>query len=64
MMTAEEFIKAGEAFQERITGKIWGWQSTIAHQIGKSGRTVRRYAAGSSKIPDDVAKKMGKLAGK
>ena len=63
-MTAKEFKEAGEAFQERITGKTWGWPGTIAHQLGKSVRTVRRYVAGSSEIPDDVAATMRKLAGK
>ena len=63
-MTAEEFKAAGEAFQLRITGKTRGWHETIAHQIGKSRRTVWRYADGDTEIPDDVAEKMGKLAGK
>ena len=61
-MTAEEFKKAGEAFQLRITGKTRGWPGTIAHQLGKSLRTVRRYADGDVEIPALVAEKMEKLA--
>ena len=60
-MTAKEFKEAGEAFQERITGKTWGWPGTIAHQLGKSVRTVRRYADGDIKIPALVAEKMDSL---
>ena len=61
-MTSEEFKKAGQAFQLRITGKTWGWQYTIAHQIVRSVRTVRRYAAGKSKIPEPVAQRVRQLA--
>ncbi len=61
-MTAEEFKEAGQAFQLRITGKTWGWQSTVAHQIIRSARTVRRYADGSSEIPEAVAQKMLQLS--
>ena len=43
-MTSKEFTEAGQAFQLRITGKTWGWQTTIAHQIGRAARTVDRYA--------------------
>ena len=60
-MTAKEFKKAGQAFQERITGKKRGWSGTIAHQIGKSVRTVRRYADGDFEIPALVAEKMESL---
>ena len=61
-MTAKEFKTAGEAFQLRITGKTRGWPGTIAHQIGKSLRTVRRYADGDIEIPVLVAEKMNRLA--
>ena len=61
-MTAEEFKEAGEAFQLRITGKTRGWPGTIAHQIGKSLRTVRRYGDGDIGIPALVAEKMERLA--
>lgn len=46
------FIEAAQA--------IFGsrWQSELARQIGKDDRTVRRYAAGDSPIPDDVLKTM------
>ena len=57
-MTSKKFKEAGQAFQLRITGKTWGWQSTIAHQVIRSVRTVRRYADGSSKIPESVAQKV------
>ena len=60
-MTSEEFKEAGQAFQLRITGKTWGWQSTIAHQIGRSVRTVNRYANGNSEIPEPVARLIGRL---
>ena len=57
-MTSKEFTEAGQAFQLRITGKQWGWQPTLAHQIDRSLRTVIRYADGSSKIPEAVAQKV------
>ena len=60
-MTAKEFTEAGQAFQLRITGKTRGWPGTIAHQIGKSLRTVRRYADGDVEIPALVAEKMESL---
>ena len=60
-MTAKEFTEAGRAFQLRITGKTRGWPGTIAHQIGKSLRTVRRYADGDIEVPALVAEKMGSL---
>ena len=62
-MTSEEFKEAGQAFQLRITGKTWGWQSTIAHQISRSVRTVNRYANGQAVIPALVAEKMESLKG-
>ena len=61
-MTSEEFKKAGQAFQLRLTGKTHGWQTTIAHQIIRSTRTVRRYADGSSEIPEPVAQRVRQLA--
>jgi len=60
-MTSKEFTEAGQAFQLRITGKTWGWQTTIAHQIGRSARTVNRYANGDSAIPEPVARLIGRL---
>ena len=62
-MKSDEFKEAGQAFQLRITGKTWGWQSTIAHQIGRSVRTVNRYANGQAMIPALVAEKMESLKG-
>ena len=61
-MASKEFKEAGQAFQERITGKTRGWPGTIAHQIGKSVRTVRRYADGDIEIPQLVVEKMERLA--
>ncbi len=60
-MTCDEFKQAGQAFQLRITGKTRGWPGTIAHQIGKSVRTVHRYADGDTEIPALVAEKMQRL---
>ena len=60
-MTPKEFTEAGQAFQLQITGKTWGWQSTVAHQIGRSVRTVNRYANGKTEIPEPVARLIGRL---
>ncbi len=54
-MTSKEFTEAGQAFQLRLTGKTWGWQSTLAFKIEMSVRTVNRYANGKAEIPKRVA---------
>ena len=61
-MTAAEFTKLGEGIQRRFTGKSRGWQSTLAFQLGLSVRTIRRYAAGDSKIPEPVARLLASLS--
>ena len=61
-MPREEFTKLGEAIQCRFTGKSRGWQSTLAFQLGLSVRTIRRYAAGDSKIPEPVARLLASLS--
>ncbi len=55
-VTPDEFTKLGQALQTGFTGKSRGWQSTLAFQLGVATRTVRRYAAGDSKIPEPVAR--------
>ncbi len=39
-----------------------GWQSALAHALGISARTVRRWAAGSSPVPDNVRRDLTFLA--
>ncbi|KKK90457.1 hypothetical protein LCGC14_2722810 [marine sediment metagenome] len=61
-MNAQEFTQLGEGIQRRFTGKSRGWQSTLAFQLGLSVRTIRRYTAGDSKIPEPVARLLTGLA--
>lgn len=47
-MTRDELTQAGQAlYGER-------WQSALARTLDVSDRTMRRWVAGSSPIPDDV----------
>lgn len=62
-VTPDEFIKLGQALQQGFTGKSRGWQSTLAFQLGVATRTIRRYAAGDSKIPEPVARLLRSIAG-
>ena len=55
-MTAEEFRAAGSALFRGATG----WQTALAEELGVNPRTVRRWAAGTSRIPPGVAAHMGR----
>lgn len=49
-MTREEFQTAAIA----ILRTSVGWQTKIAHRLGKDPRTVRRWISGKQSIPEDV----------
>lgn len=58
-MTPSEFHTVAVA----ILGTSTGWQTGIARRLGVNPRTVRRWVAGDTRIPDGVAAELARLAG-
>lgn len=58
-MTPDEFQSAAIA----ILRTSVGWQTKIARTLDKQPRTVRRWLAGDTPIPEDVAAHLTKLMG-
>jgi plasmid maintenance system antidote protein VapI len=50
---------------EEICEALYGerWQSALAQDLGVADRTVRRWVAGDSPVPDDVWPALKRLCG-
>lgn len=49
-MTPERLREVGQA----LFGQ-WGWQTKMAQALGKKPRTVRRWVAGNTPVPESAA---------
>ncbi len=51
-----------ERYCVALIGRAWGWQSEIAHRLGVTDRTVRRWASGETQLPARVQAELEDLA--